>query len=165
MMKRPSRDQSFASFGAGDSSNKSSLPAPLDDFRYRLRGPLRAELNTMRAPSGDHTGPKSTAGSKVNRVVICRAGSSTQTSEFPFTLRSSATRLPSGDSSGFKGENPSGGAASPSRLPDRSNHTSCRLLEELPVRYASRAVPAEIAAMLDGASKAACSATENGSPI
>ena len=84
----------------------------------------------MRVPSGDQTGPKSWPGSNVNRVVTCRAGSIIHTSRFPFTTRSSATRPPSGDSSGLSSENASGGPTSPNDLPDRSNHRSCRLLPE-----------------------------------
>src|SRR5438094_2285847 len=53
-------------------------------------------------PSGNHLGVTSTDASEVNRVTRPRSVSSSQISVFPFNVRCSATRRPSGESDGFK---------------------------------------------------------------
>ena len=39
--------------------SRSGFPAPLEDLRYRFKGPAAAEENAMLAPSGDQTGYES----------------------------------------------------------------------------------------------------------
>src|SRR6185295_4867332 len=97
--KRPSEDQSSGALGRSDSSRSSSAPALLDNLQYRLKMPFRLDPNTMRLPLGDQSGKASVAASKVKRVGTPRAASMSQTSRLLLTVRVTATRFPSGDSS------------------------------------------------------------------
>src|SRR5262249_1989077 len=97
--KRPSEDQSVGTLSLSDASSNSSATAPLDSFQYRLKTPVRLDAKTTRRPSDDQTGKLSALASKVNRFGIPRSASMSQTSVFPLTARSTATHLPSGDSS------------------------------------------------------------------
>src|SRR5437899_4276097 len=99
MMKCPSLDQSLGHFRSFVLNSRSSLPAPLADFWYKFPGPSRSEANTMRLPSGDQMGRKSSAGSKVKRVGVPRAMSSSQISRAPLSgsEMAAATRFSSGE--------------------------------------------------------------------
>src|SRR3989442_6297497 len=99
MMKRPSLDQSLGHFRSFVLNSSSSLPAPLADFWYKFPAPSRSEAKTMRLPSGDQMGRKSSAGSKVKRVGVPRAMSSSQISRAPLSgsEMAAATRFSSGE--------------------------------------------------------------------
>ena len=73
------------------------VPAPVAALRYRFACPAASFANVTAAPSGDHTGFSSTAGSKVSRVKEFASGFATQMSELLPSLRENATRLPSGE--------------------------------------------------------------------
>src|SRR5579862_7671562 len=76
----PSEDQSRGSLVCAVFRRSSSCPVPFEGFRYKLLEPSRSELNTIREPSGDHTGALWFAGSDVSRMLVPRDGSITTTS-------------------------------------------------------------------------------------
>src|SRR5258705_10555710 len=82
-MKRPSVDQSDGSFARLDLYSGSSCPDPSDIFWKRFGAPSRSEAKTIRFPSGDQVGAKSTAASKVKRDGAPLARSISQMSELP----------------------------------------------------------------------------------
>ena len=71
----------------------------------------------MRLPSGDQTEPASDASPNVNRLSTARPRLSNQTLSFPFTVRSSATRCPSGEIEGKNGRALSGSPTFSTSLP------------------------------------------------
>ena len=83
-MNLPSRDQSLASLKKLDSSNNSSLSAPLEARRNKSNCFFRLEEKTIMLPSGDQIGHSSGAESNVNRVHTARLISYSQMSVAPF---------------------------------------------------------------------------------
>src|SRR5579862_3680725 len=100
----PSGDQSSALFASPEASSSSSWPVPDRFFTYRSRTPLRFDVNAIREPSGAQTGLKSSAGSKVMRVLPPRTRSKAQISRVSVcgSRIPTANRLPSGDRAGFE---------------------------------------------------------------
>src|SRR5712671_7844283 len=81
--KRPSVDQLDGSFARDDLYSVSSWPEPFAIFWKRFGAPSRSEAKTIRSPSGDQTGVKSTDVSKVKRDGAPLAKSINQMSAFP----------------------------------------------------------------------------------
>src|SRR5712664_3658628 len=97
-MNFPSKDQSVGVFKPLDLSSSSSLPLLPAGFTYRFGAPSLVEVKAILLPSGDQTGAKSQAGSKVNREEVFRAMSISQMSPVPLSRRSIATLFSSGES-------------------------------------------------------------------
>src|SRR5262249_9512426 len=119
-------------------------------------------------PSGDQSGYPSSAASKVNRVGTPRTASMSQTSLLRSSVRYSAIRFPSGDSSTSLKPVLSAAPMVPVFLPDRSSQVSCRVVLTDAALYATMPEVAEnpganLASLLGNCS-ATFSATENGSP-
>src|SRR3989441_13353578 len=96
--------------------------------------PFRLDVNTTRLPSDDQRGESLYAASKLNRVGTPLAASMSQTSILPLTVRYTATRFPSGESSTLLKPATSGAPIAPTLLRDRSSHVSCRATSAAPVR-------------------------------
>src|ERR1700722_19594115 len=86
--------------------------------------PSRLEGKAIRVPSGDHIESRSSAGSKVSRVLVPRSRSKIQISRvFVFGSRMPIANFVSSDErAGF--ELSAGSPTTPSFLPLRSNHVS-----------------------------------------
>src|SRR6516164_4979608 len=97
-MSLPSEDQSVGNFTLPVLSSSSSLLLPLAGLTNKSGNPVLVELKTILVPSGDQIGVLSKAGSTVNRVGVLRAISISQMSILPFSTRSTATLLSSGES-------------------------------------------------------------------
>src|SRR6266699_2199774 len=97
--KRPSVDQLDGSFANGDWYSGSSWPEPFAIFWKRFGAPSRSEAKTIRCPSGDQTGVKSTAVTNVKRDGSPLVRSISQISAFPVSesTRKNTTRLSSGE--------------------------------------------------------------------
>src|SRR5215813_6307722 len=105
--------------------------------------PSRFDENTMRLPSGDHTGLISFAGSKVNRDGVLRARSINQISADTVcgSTRLTATRFSSGESRGPLSidDRADGPPTNANCFPARSNQVSC-VLGELALKKTSTPV-------------------------
>ena len=125
--------------GSSDTSRGRSSPAPLAAFSNRHW----RRYAVMKTRRGSH--PKTTEetcrgpASNVKRLDTSRPVSISHTSVFPCTVRTTATRLPSGANSGPLSPASSGGPTVPCATPARSTQVSCRR-SPTPVRCASTPV-------------------------
>src|ERR1700680_4837165 len=79
-MNCPSGDQLVAYMSTSEARISCSIPAPLEAFSQSSKWPFRFDdENTIRLPSGDHTGYLWNAASNVKRVGRSRATSKSQT--------------------------------------------------------------------------------------
>jgi hypothetical protein len=88
---------------SGLSVNRATSPVPSALTQYQFKMPVlaRSDANTMRRPSGAHTGKRSSPGSKVSCVSVSRAHSYTQISRCFPSKTSSASFSPSGENRSF----------------------------------------------------------------
>ena len=112
-----------------------SLAALFAGFSNKSDLPLRTDVKMMRLPSGDQTALPSLKAPNVNRFAIPWVTSISHTL-LTCTPRLTATRRPSGASSGLDSDASSGIPITPIVFPVRSTQTSCRRASP-PRRYAS----------------------------
>src|SRR5512147_2125618 len=102
MRNRPSRVQSVGNLSLKEETTTCGSPLPLAGFSYRSRIPREAEVKTIRLASGDQSGARSAAGSKVKRDHVVRMVSKIQMSVFvlPSSRIATAILFSSGESRG-----------------------------------------------------------------
>ena len=99
---RPSRDQSPGIGNPPVGTSTSPSPESARRLRRMAAGTIPCERNAISLPSGDQTGPDSSDGSEVNRVITSLERSSIQRSEVPVagSVFSIAAFRPSGRGAG-----------------------------------------------------------------